>query len=112
SGQGPPSTPTDTRGSTFTLGASTSASIPVTPALVQKQYTSNCNSQNCALAYTSSVTSGNVLALGIGWYNQSPPTTPTDPRGDRQPVPADGDLEPLDVLDLRGLGPGERPLLR
>src|SRR6267143_475854 len=82
SGQSPPSTPTDTRGSTFTLGVSNSASIPVTPTLVQNQYASNCSSQNCSLAYTNPVTSGNVLVFGIGWYNQSPPTTPTDTRGD------------------------------
>jgi len=81
-GQTPPATPTDSRGSTFSLGASNSVSVPTAPALVQKAYTSNCNSQNCGLTYTSSVTSGNTLVYGLGWYGQSPPSAPTDTRGD------------------------------
>src|SRR5437870_985300 len=82
-GQNPPSTPTDTRGNTFTLGVSNSVSAPSGNAatLVQKNYNSNCNSASCGLAYTSNVVSGNTLAFALGWYNQSPPSTPTDTRG-------------------------------
>jgi len=79
----PPSTPTDTRSDTFTLGASNSITVtPPTPAVVQKGYTSNCNAANCALAYTSSVSTGNTLAYALGWYGHSPPATPTDTLGD------------------------------
>src|SRR6267143_479058 len=81
-GQNPPSTPTDTVGSTFTLGASSSVVHANNPALVQNRYASNCNSSNCGLAFTSNVASGNVLAFGLGWSGQSPPSTPTDTRGD------------------------------
>src|SRR2546427_4700265 len=82
-GQNPPSTPTDTRGDTFTLGVSNSVSAVggTPPTLVQKAYTSNCNSASCGLAFTSNVASGNVLAFALGWYNQSPPSTPTDTSG-------------------------------
>src|SRR3989475_3887917 len=78
--QSPPSTPTDTRGDTFTLGVSNS--VTAAPTLVQKNYNSNCNSASCGLAYTSNVVAGNTLAFALGWYNQSPPSTPTDTRGD------------------------------
>src|SRR2546427_8149209 len=83
-GQSPPSTPTDTRGDTFTLGVSNSVSAPSgnPPTLVQKNYNSNCSSASCGLAFTSNVVSGNTLAFALGWYNQSPPSTPTDTRGD------------------------------
>src|SRR5881409_3394698 len=83
-GQNPPSTPTDTRGDTFTLGVSTSVSAPSgnPPTLVQNRYNSNCNSASCGLAFTSNVASGNTLAFALGWYDQSPPSTPTDTRGD------------------------------
>src|SRR5207244_1282877 len=79
--QSPPSTPTDTRGDTFTLGVSNSVAGPA-PTLVQKNYNSNCSSASCGLAFTSSVTAGNTLAFALGWYGQSPPSTPTDTRGD------------------------------
>ncbi len=82
-GQSPPSTPTDTLGDTFTLGASNSVQTGTfTPALVQDRYNSNCNSATCSLAYSSSVTAGNTLVFGLGWYGQSPPSTPTDTLGD------------------------------
>ena len=81
-GQSPPSTPTDTRGDTFALGASNSVVYTSTPALVQSRYTSNCNAASCGLAYNSNVVSGNTLAFGLGWANQSPPSAPTDTRGD------------------------------
>src|SRR2546427_5396271 len=78
--QSPPSTPTDTRGNTFTLGVSNSVAGPA-PTLVQKNYNSNCSSASCGLAFTSSVSAGNTLAFALGWYGQSPPSTPTDTRG-------------------------------
>src|SRR2546422_8131302 len=83
-GQNPPSTPTDTRGDTFTLGVSTSVSAPNgnPPTLVQNRYNSNCNSASCGLAFTSNVVSGNTLAFALGWYDHTPPSTPTDTRGD------------------------------
>ena len=81
-GQSPPSTPTDTVGSTFALGASNSLTYTYTPALVQHKYLANCNAATCGLAYTSNVVSGNTLVYGLGWFNQSPPSTPTDTRGD------------------------------
>ena len=81
-GQSPPSTPTDTRGDSFALSASNSATYTYTPSLVQHRYTSNCNSASCGLAYSSNVASGNTLAFGLGWTNQSPPSSPTDTRGD------------------------------
>src|SRR5207249_9518429 len=77
----PPSTPTDTRGDTFTLGVSNSVTGPA-PTLVQKNYNSNCSSASCGLAFTSNVVSGNTLPFALGWMNQSPPSTPTDTRGD------------------------------
>ena len=81
--QAPPSgVPTDTRGDSFTLGASSSVAAPSSPALVQSKYTSNCNAASCGLAFTSSVTSGNTLVYSLGWANQSPPSAPTDTRGD------------------------------
>ncbi|MGH9920996.1 MAG: hypothetical protein ACRD6W_19275, partial [Nitrososphaerales archaeon] len=68
-----PSAPTDTRGDSFTLGASQSDTVtPPTPAVVQQRYLANCNSATCALAYSSSVTAGNTLVFGLGW----PTTTP------------------------------------
>ena len=82
-GQSPPSTPTDTRGDTFTLGASTSVqSGTSSPSIAQQRYTSNCNAVNCGLAYSSNVAAGNTLVYGLGWYGQGPPSTPTDTRGD------------------------------
>src|SRR5438132_4209857 len=83
-GQSPPSTPTDTRGDTFTLGVSNSvtAASGNPPTLVQKNYNSNCASSSCGLAFTSNVASGNLLAFALGWSNNSPPSTPTDTRGD------------------------------
>jgi hypothetical protein len=80
--QAPPSTPTDTRGSTFSLGVSSSVAAPITPSLVQQRYASNCNALNCGLAYSSNVASGNTLVFGLGWFGQSPPSAPTDTRGD------------------------------
>src|SRR5205807_8371641 len=54
-----PSTPTDTLGDSFTLGASTSVTSGfATPAVVQQRYTSNCNAPNCQLGYTNPVTAG------------------------------------------------------
>src|SRR5256712_2274962 len=78
-----PATPTDTRGNTFTLGAANTVTTPSTtpPTLVQQRYTSNCASSLCGLAYSSNVASGNTLAFALGWLNQSPPSTPTDTRG-------------------------------
>ena len=71
--QAAPSAPTDTRGDTFHLGASQSVTVtPPSPALVQSRYNSNCNSATCALAYSSSVTAGNTLVLGLGWYGTAP----------------------------------------
>src|SRR5207249_2656771 len=83
-GQSPPSTPTDTRGDTFTLGVSNSVSAPSgnPPTLVQKNYNSNCSSASCGLAFTSNVVSGDILVFGLGWTTQSPPSTPTDSLGD------------------------------
>src|SRR5206468_2351578 len=79
--QSPPSTPTDTRGDTFTLGVSNSVAGPA-PTLVQKNYNSNCSSASCGLAFTSNVVSGDILVFGLGWTTQSPPSTPTDSLGD------------------------------
>jgi hypothetical protein len=81
--QSPPSgVPTDTLHDSFTLGASSSVVVPSSAALVQNKYTSNCNAASCGLAFTSSVTSGNTLVYSLGWANQSPPSAPTDTRGD------------------------------
>src|SRR2546426_5614910 len=68
-GQNPPSTPTDTRGDTFTLGVfnSVTAVSPNPPTLVQKNYNSNCNSASCGLAFSTNVASGNTLVFGLGW---------------------------------------------
>ena len=77
----PPTTPTDTRGDSFVLGASQSVTVPSSPALVQSKYTSNCNAASCGLAYSSNVASGNTLIYGLGWNGQSPPSAPTDTRG-------------------------------
>src|SRR3989475_1866112 len=79
-----PATPTDTRGNTFTLGASNtvSASSGNPPTLVQSKYASNCASSLCGLGFTSNVATGNTLAFALGWVNQSPPSTPTDTLGD------------------------------
>src|SRR2546428_1612364 len=79
--QNPPSTPTDTRGNTYTLGVSHSLS-GTAPTLVKKNYNSYCTSSSCALSYTSNVVAGNTLAFALGWYGQNPPSTPTDTRGD------------------------------
>jgi len=78
----PPSTPTDTLGDSFTLGASQSVAVSSSPALVQDKYTSNCNAASCGLAFTSNVGQGNTLVYAVGWANQSPPSAPTDTRGD------------------------------
>jgi len=81
--QAPPaSVPTDTRGDAFTLGASASVVVPSSPSVVQHKYNSNCNAASCGLAFTSSVTLGNTLVFSLGWANQSPPSSPTDTRGD------------------------------
>jgi len=81
--QAPPSgVPTDTRGNSFTLGSSNSVGVPSSPGLTQNKYTSNCNAASCGLAFSSSVTSGNTLVYAVGWANQSPPSAPTDTRGD------------------------------
>src|SRR3989449_2996081 len=44
-----PATPTDTRGDTFTLGASNTVSVPSNnpPTLTQSRYTANCASSSC-----------------------------------------------------------------
>src|SRR5438309_2183374 len=78
-----PATPTDTRGNTFTLGASNtvSASSGNPPTLVQSKYTSNCASSLCGLGFTSNVATGNTIAFALGWLSQSPPSTPTDTLG-------------------------------
>ncbi len=81
-GQNSPSTPTDTLGGSFTLSASSSVVFTSTPSVVQHRYTANCNSSSCGLPFSSNVASGDLLAFGIGWYNQSPPSAPTDTRGD------------------------------
>src|SRR2546422_9086599 len=82
--QSPPSPPTDTRGDTFTLGVfnSVTAVSPNPPTLVQKDYNSNCSAASCGLAFSTNIVSGNTLAFALGWMNQSPPSTPTDTRGD------------------------------
>jgi len=78
--QAAPSAPTDTRGDSFTLGASQSVTVnPPTPTVVQHRYLANCSSATCALAYSSTVTAGNTLVLGLGWpstqqYNYVPVT--------------------------------------
>ncbi len=77
-GQSPPSTPTDTLGSTFTLGASNSVIHTYSPGLVQERYTSNCNAAACGLAYSSAVSSGDTLVFGLGWANEAAPSAPTD----------------------------------
>src|SRR2546422_4685317 len=83
SGQNPPSTPTDTRGNTFTLGASNSVTAGGgTLSLVQRKYVPNCSSASCGAAFTSSVTVGDILVFGLGWPNNAPPSTPTDTLGD------------------------------
>src|SRR3989449_5871199 len=74
-GQTPASTPTDTRGDTFTLGVSntvTAAGSSGSPSVVQSGYTSNCNSSSCGLGFTSSVTSGDTLVFGLGWFATTP----------------------------------------
>ena len=82
SGGGVPSI-SDTLGDTFTVGASQSATAAAgTPALVQKNYASNCNSSSCGVAFSSSVTQGNMLVFALGWHGVSPPSTPTDTLGD------------------------------
>ena len=79
----PPSgVPTDTLNDLFTLGASSSAIVSSSPAMVQNRYTSNCNAASCGLAFSSNVASGNTLVYALGWANQSPPSAPTDTRGD------------------------------
>ena len=80
-GQGAPSTPTDTLGSTFTLGAQNSVVHTASPSMVQKRYTANCNAISCGLPYSSNVASGNTLVYGLGWANQNPPSAPTDTFG-------------------------------
>src|SRR5437660_663378 len=81
-----PATPTDTRGNTFTLGASNtvSAASVNTPTLVQRNYTSNCNSASCGLAYTSNVVAGNTLVFGLGWTGggSTIPSSVSDTLGD------------------------------
>ncbi len=79
----PPSgVPTDTRGDVFKLGVSSSVAEASTPALVQDKYTSNCNAVSCGLAFSSNVAAGHTLVYAVGWANQSPPSAPTDTRGD------------------------------
>jgi len=71
--QNVPSTPTDTFGDTFTLGASNSVTYtPPSPSLVQSKYTSNCNSANCALQFNSNNNQGDTLVYGLGWYGSLP----------------------------------------
>jgi len=78
----PASVPTDTLHDSFTLGASSSVNVASSPAIVQSKYTSNCNAASCGLAFSSNVASGDTLVFGLGWANQSPPSAPTDTRGD------------------------------
>jgi hypothetical protein len=78
----PPTSISDTRGDDFTLGVSNSvASSAIAPALVQKAYLANCNSNSCGTSFASSVTAGDTLVYGVGWYKNSPPSTPTDTLG-------------------------------
>src|SRR6267143_2030336 len=80
-GNNPPSTPTDSLSDTFALGVSNSLAVTSgTPTHVQHNYLANCNAANCGLAFTSNVATGNILALGLGWSGQGPPSTPTDTR--------------------------------
>jgi hypothetical protein len=81
SNQAPPSTPTDTRGDLFTLGASSSVAVPSSPALVQDKYTSNCDAVSCGLAFNSNVVLGHTLVYAVGWENHAAPSAPTDTRG-------------------------------
>jgi len=81
-----PSVPTDTRGDSFTVGASQSVTVnPASPTVVQLRYLANCNSATCALAYSSSVTAGNTLVFGLGWpstqVNTYVPVTITNNQG-------------------------------
>src|SRR4029077_9648728 len=86
-----PSTPTDTRGDTFTLGASNSVTSGYsTPAVVQQRYAANCNAANCGLGFSSSVTGGNSLVFGLGWYSGGQtyvPITLTNNQGSATPNP-------------------------
>ena len=84
----------DTLGDSFTLGASSSvAGGASTPALVQHRYASNCNSASCGLAYSSSVTAGNMLVFGLGWFGATAPSTPTDTLGDAFTLGASNSVE-------------------
>jgi len=81
--QAPPSSvPTDSLHDSFTLGASSSVNVASSSSVVQQKYTSNCNAATCGLAFSSNVGSGNTLVYALGWAGQSPPSTPTDTRGD------------------------------
>src|SRR6266550_6469328 len=107
SGQTPPSTPTDTRGNTFSLGASNSVSVGPSPAVVQKKYTSNCNAASCgAGAFTNPVAAGNTLVFGLGWPSLSPPSTPTDTLGDTFTLGASKTVGSTLALDGSGTGSG------
>src|SRR3989441_490668 len=86
-----PATPTDTRGDTFTLGASNtvSASSINPPTLVQKNYNSNCASSSCGLGFTSNVAAGNTLVFGLGWSTVTQyyvPITLTNGQGSATPT--------------------------
>ncbi|HUI87053.1 MAG TPA: hypothetical protein VLY21_07855, partial [Nitrososphaerales archaeon] len=90
--QSPPSSPSDTLGDTFTVGSSQSVTVnPPTPALVQHGYLANCGSSTCALAYSSSVTSGDTLVLGLGWPSAKVfnyvPITITNSQSSATPTP-------------------------
>ena len=62
----------DTLGDSFTLGASNSVQASASSAsIVQQRYLANCNSANCGLAYSSSVTAGNTLVYGLGWSSSA-----------------------------------------
>jgi hypothetical protein len=78
----PPSTPTDTLGSSFSLGASSSVGASATPAVVQHNFNNNCNASACSQAFTNSVANGDLLVYALGWPTLSPPSTPTDTLGD------------------------------
>ncbi|MGH9919362.1 MAG: hypothetical protein ACRD6W_10925, partial [Nitrososphaerales archaeon] len=73
----------DTLGDTYAVGASQSViGATGTPAVVQKNYASNCNSSSCGLGYSSAVTQGNMLVFGLAWHGATSPSTPTDTLGD------------------------------
>ncbi len=71
----------DTLSDTYTLGVSSTVGQGINPSLVQTIRSQPSPCSTCSLAYTSSVSSGNVLALGVGWSNQNAPSV-SDSRGD------------------------------